>query len=137
MLTIAFGKEGASLDPRKQDGPFVARPSRPNSAIARPGQIAGFRKGMGGEGAALNRNISLLNNTGEAVTSLYWSNSATIGWGKDMLTGSALARNQQWNIEVTDGSDACLFDFRAITASEREIEIGQVNVCEESVVAFE
>ena len=137
VLTIAFGKEGEALGPRGRKGPFVAGPTRPNSAIARPGQIVGFRKGAEfGEGE-LNRNMSLLNNTGEALTSLYWSNSATIGWGKDMLTGSALARGQQWNIEVTDGSDACLFDFRAVTQSEREIEVGQVNVCEDSVVAFE
>ena len=137
VLTIAFGEAGEALDPRERKGPFVAGPSRPNSAIARPGQIVGFRKGEEFGDGELNRNISLLNRTGEALTSLYWSNSATIGWGKDMLTGSALAENQQWNIEVTDGSNACLFDFRAVTASEREIEVAQVNVCEDSIVAFE
>ncbi|UAB79385.1 hypothetical protein INR77_06845 [Erythrobacter sp. SCSIO 43205] len=137
VLTIAFGEEGDALGPRKRSGPFVAGPTRPNNAMARPGQIVGFRKGEEFGNGELNRNISLLNRTGEALTSLFWSNSATIGWGKDMLTGSALARGQQWNIEVTDGSAACLFDFRAITESEREIEVAQVNVCEDSIVAFE
>ncbi|WP_298301879.1 hypothetical protein [uncultured Erythrobacter sp.] len=135
MLTIAFGE--AAVDPRKQDGPFVVGPTQPNSAIARPGQIAGFRKGLGGENAELNRNISLMNRTGEALESLYWSNSATMGWGKDRLATASLARNQQWNIEVTDGSEACIFDFKAVTTSERVIEVGQINVCEESAVTFE
>jgi len=137
VLTIAFGKEDEAVDARGRSGPYVAGPSRPNSAIARPGQIVGFRKGEEFGDGELNRNISLLNRTGEAIASLYWSNSATIGWGKDMLAASALARGQQWNIEVTDGSEACLFDFRAVTQSEREIEVAQVNVCEDSIVAFE
>ena len=136
MLTIAFGAAVNSNDPRKREGPFVAGPTRPTPPIARPGDIVGFRKQMG-ESPLQNRNISLLNDTGEALTGIFWSNSATIGWGEDKLAGSTLARNQQWNIEVTDGSKACLFDFRAVTASEREIELGQINVCEESVVRFE
>jgi len=136
-LTIAFGKDEAATDPRKQDGPFVAGPTQPTSGIARPGQIVGFRKGMAGASDAANRSVSLYNNTGEALVSLYWSNSATMGWGEDKLASNTLARNQQWNVEVTDGSNACLFDFRAVTASEREIEVGQVNVCEAGAVSFE
>lgn len=137
MLTIAFGEDGASSPVRQSDGPFVAGPTGPTSGIARPGQIIGFRKGLGGENAPVNRNISILNQTGEALESLYWSNSATIGWGTDMLETSSLARDQQWNVVVSDGSDACLFDFRAVTTSEREIEVGQVNVCEVGAVTFE
>lgn len=137
VLTIAFGETAEESDPRGRKGPFVAGPSRPNSAIAPPGQIVGFRKGEAFGNGELNRNISLLNNTGEALESLYWSNSATIGWGEDRLSSSSLARNQQWNVEVTDGSNACLFDFRAVTTSERAIEVAQVNVCEDSIVAFE
>lgn len=136
-LTIAFGKEGAGTAAGKQTGPYVAGPTRPTPPIARPGQIIGFRKGLPGADAQANRNVSLHNNTGEALVSLYWSNSATIGWGEDRLADSLLARNQQWNVEVTDGSAACLFDFRAVTASDREIEVSQINVCEEGAVFFE
>lgn len=137
ILTIAFGTERGGMAQTKTDGPFVAGPTGPTSGIARPGDIVGFRKGLSGAGAEVNRNISLLNNTGEALTGLYWSNSATLGWGDDRLGEASLARSQQWNIEVTDGSNACLFDFRAITASQREIRVTQVNVCEESAVSFE
>ncbi|MEM1052337.1 MAG: hypothetical protein AAGI28_09610 [Pseudomonadota bacterium] len=137
MLTIAFGKEGAGVDPRKREGPFVAGPTRPTSGIAPPGQIVGFRKGPGAPGAELNRNISLLNNTGEALTGLFWSNSATMAWGEDRLAGNSLASGQQWNVQAIDGSGACLFDFRAIMQNGRQIVVSQVNVCEASSVTFE
>lgn len=137
MLTIAFGEDGANAASSRSAGPYVAGPTRPTSGIARPGQIIGFRKGERAANGELNRNVSLLNKTGEALESLYWSNSATIGWGEDRLSQSSLARDQQWNIEVTDGSNACLFDFRAVTKSDREIELGGINVCEESVISFE
>ncbi len=85
-----------------------------------------------------NRNIAILNQTGESLTSIYWSNSATLAWGDDKLgRSSVLAAGQQWNVNAGDGSNACLFDFRAITESGREIEPSRINVCEVTSVAFE
>ncbi|MFU7527772.1 hypothetical protein [Qipengyuania sp. ASV99] len=85
-----------------------------------------------------NRNIAILNQTGEALDFIYWSNSATLEWGADRLGDSyTLARGQQWNVNVSDGSSACLFDFKAVTASAREIQMTSINVCEVTSVAFE
>jgi len=85
-----------------------------------------------------NRNIAILNRTGETLNFIYWSNSATLEWGEDKLgSSSTLATGQQWNVNAGDGSNACLFDFKAITASSREIEVTRVNVCEVTSVAFE
>lgn len=85
-----------------------------------------------------NRNIAILNQTGEALNFIYWSNSATLEWGDDRLGDSyTLARGQQWNVNVSDGSSACLFDFKAVTASAREIQMTSINVCEVTSVAFE
>jgi hypothetical protein len=85
-----------------------------------------------------NRNIAVLNRTGEALNFIYWTNSATLGWGEDKLgDSSVLAAGQQWNVYGGDGSDACLFDFRAITAGGREIAFRQINVCEVTSVTFE
>ncbi len=85
-----------------------------------------------------NRNIAILNQTGEVLTFIYWSNSATLDWGEDKLgSSSTLSAGQQWNVNASDGSDACLFDFKAVTASSREIEVTRVNVCEVTSVAFE
>ncbi len=85
-----------------------------------------------------NRNIAILNRTGETLSSLYWSNSGTLDWGADKLgDASVLAAGQQWNVNASDGSNACLFDFRALTAGGREIEFTRINVCEVTSVAFE
>jgi len=85
-----------------------------------------------------NRNIAILNQTGETLLFIYWSNSATLDWGEDKLgDSSTLAAGQQWNVNASDGSNACLFDFKAETLNSRVIEVTRVNVCEVTSVAFE
>ncbi len=116
--------------------------------------IGGGATGTGGSGTATstfvevppdnastdgnNRNIAILNQTGETLNFIYWSNSATLEWGEDKLgSSSVLAAGQQWNVNAGDGSNACLFDFKAVTASGREIQVTRANVCEVTSVAFE
>ncbi len=85
-----------------------------------------------------NRNIAILNQTGETLNFIYWTNSATLGWGDDKLgESSVLATGQQWNVYAGDGSNACLFDFKAVTESGREFVSTQTNICEVSSVAFQ
>ncbi|WP_299191597.1 hypothetical protein [uncultured Erythrobacter sp.] len=85
-----------------------------------------------------NRNIALLNRSGEALTSIQWSNSAVVDWGENKLGDSGmLASGQQWNINVYDGSAACIFDFKGVTAGGREIAVTQINACEVTSVTFE
>lgn len=136
MMTVAFGREDATVAAAKGNSAAAGRTANTLSGATASGTVAGLRKGSPVD-AGTGRKVSLLNNTGEALKSLYWSNSATLGWGDDRLAGASLAREQQWNVDVTDGSSACLFDFRAVTESAREIEVGGVNVCEAGAVAFE
>ena len=85
-----------------------------------------------------NRNIAILNRTGESLNSVFWSNSATFDWGDDKLgDASVLAVGQQWNIYAGDSSNACLFDFKAVTGSGREITQSDINICEVTSVTFE
>ena len=85
-----------------------------------------------------NRTIAILNRTGEPLTTIAWTNAATIDWGDSRLPeGDSLASGQQWNVNVHDGSDACIFDFLGETESEREIERRGINVCEVVSVTFE
>ncbi|BDW81885.1 hypothetical protein MACH24_13230 [Erythrobacter sp. Dej080120_24] len=112
-LTIAFGGEDAVFAGQGTEGK------------AKPGA------------ATSDRNISILNQTGETISSIFWSNSATLDWGDDKLAGSGvLAGGQQWNVNVSDGSQACLFDFKVVTQSGREIEMARVNACETAMVEF-
>ena len=52
-------------------------------------------------------------------------------------SGSALAAGANWDVDVADGSSACLFDFRALTEAGREIRVRAVNVCDLSSVIME
>ena len=84
-----------------------------------------------------NREVSLVNNTKETIFYLYWSNTGSGSWGEDRLGSNVLSEGQQWNVTVDDGSGACRFDFRAVTASGREIERRDVNVCGVFTVTFD
>lgn len=129
VLTVEF--DGSV----SQDFALNDNPVRP--AIAEDGPAIGFLPGRSG-GDGNDRNISIINQTGEALNFIYWSNSATLEWGDDKLGDAyTLAEGQQWNVNVIDGSNACLFDFRAVTAGAREIELTRINVCEVVDVAFE
>lgn len=116
VLTIAFDSEAAA------------------AGSASGGVASAKAKSAAADGS---RNISILNQTGETINFIYWSNSATLGWGEDKLgSSSTLAGGQQWNVNVSDGSDACLFDFKVVTESGREIEQTRINACEVTSVEF-
>lgn len=83
-----------------------------------------------------NRAMRILNNTGQTIMFLYWSNVATNSWGDDRLGNGVLADGQDWNVIVDDGSGACVFDFRADLADGRRIERRAVNVCTATLVQF-
>lgn len=84
-----------------------------------------------------NRYIAILNRTGETLDVIHWSNSATLDWGEDKLgDAGVLAQDQQWNVNVNDGSNACLFDFKGVTQSGREIEVQSINACDQSSVTL-
>ncbi len=88
-------------------------------------------------GDGYNRDVSLVNNTKETIFYIYWSNTTISDWGTDMLGSSTLAAGQQWAVTVDDGTGACNFDFKAVTAGGREIIQNNVNVCAVSTITFE
>ena len=84
-----------------------------------------------------DRNISILNNTGQTIMYLYWSSTQTSSWGEDRLGSEVFPANQGWDVEVDDGSGACNFDFRARLADGSEIDRANVNVCSVLQVSFD
>lgn len=137
MLTVDFERGGS----RGNDGSgtYSARigGKRVQSDIAPAGPPIGYAR-LPASPDGQDRRVSILNQTGETLETIFWSNSATLEWGSDKLgVGQVLASDQQWNVNVFDGSTACLFDFRAVTASGREVEVGSVNVCEDTSVVIE
>ncbi|WP_162627639.1 hypothetical protein [Erythrobacter sp. KY5] len=144
MLTIDFG-ENDVLNAKAPERRGTMERGTPNrgalgavkSTLAPPGQLVGTRRpAVSPDGQ--DRRLSILNQTGETLSEIYWSNSATLEWGYDRLgTGYTLSRDQQWNVTVQDGSSACIFDFKAVTENAREIELPAINVCEEESIVIE
>lgn len=131
LLTVDFDGSDAPASGTMRSGAASA------SASASANTGAGFAKG-GAVNSAYDRNIIILNRSGEAFSSVFWSNSATFEWGDNMLSDDAtLAAGADWSVDVDDGSSACLFDFRALTQSNREIRMRAVNVCDIASVTME
>ena len=84
-----------------------------------------------------NRNVSFVNNGKESIFYIYWANIASSSWGNDQLGSSTLPAGQSWETTVDDGSGACRFNFRAVTAGGREIVRSDINVCSTYTIAFE
>ncbi len=80
-------------------------------------------------GDGYNRDVTLINQSGETIMFLYWSNVDMDSWGQDQLGTQIMGDGQNWFVTVDDGTGACYFDFMAVTASERQIERRNVNVC--------
>jgi len=84
-----------------------------------------------------NREVGLVNDTKETIYYIYWSNTGASGWGDDRLGNDVLLSGDSWNVTVDDGSGACRFDFKAVTAGGREIERRDVNVCGVFTISFD
>ncbi len=84
-----------------------------------------------------NRAVSLVNRGKESIFYIYWANIASTTWGSDRLGSSTLPAGQSWETTVDDGSGACRFNFRAVTAGGREILRNDVNVCSTYTINFD
>ena len=82
-----------------------------------------------------NRDVSLINQTGEVIMYMQWSNSNETSWGDDRLGADVIANGQSWFVTIDDGTGSCNFDFQATTASGRAVQ-RQVNVCQVSEIYF-
>ena len=83
-----------------------------------------------------NRNVSFANEGKETIFYIYWRNIAASGWSADQLGSSVLSAGDSWATTVDDGSGACRFDFRAVTAGGREMLVNDFNVCSSYTITF-
>lgn len=89
-----------------------------------------------GSNDGLDRHVQVRNRTGESIYFLYWSNTGDDSWRQDRLGEEVLLQDQEWSVVIDDGSGACRFDFKAVTASDREIIRNNVDVCTVSTIDF-
>jgi hypothetical protein len=83
-----------------------------------------------------NRNVTIINNTGQDIIRFYGSNAGTSSWEEDILGTGILPRGQAVNINFDDGTGYCTFDFKAELASGATRETYGVDVCRVSSVTI-
>jgi len=79
---------------------------------------------------ALDRRVTIINNTGFTITNFYGSNKGTNSWEEDILGQSTLPSGSQVTINFNDGSGYCKFDFKAVFSDGDVLVRENVNVCE-------
>lgn len=80
--------------------------------------------------AALNRVVTIVNNTGYVMTEFYGSNKGTTSWEEDILGYDVLGGYESIDINFDDGTGYCMFDFKAIFSDGDEVVSKGINVCE-------
>jgi hypothetical protein len=114
--------------------PPPAAPAKPADAPAAPPVAV---NPPAGQQQQFNRNVILVNQSGDTIMYLYWSNTSQSEWGSDQLGSDVLPDGQSIAANVDDGSNACEFDMMAVTSSGRQITHQAVNVCSVSEVYFQ
>ena len=86
--------------------------------------------------AALDRRVTIINNTGQDIIRFYGSNAGTNSWEEDILGTSILPRGRSVSINFDDGTGYCTFDFKAELESGATRETYGVDVCRVSSVTI-
>jgi hypothetical protein len=118
-------------------GPVAAPPAAPAKPADAPAAPPVAANPPAGQQQQFNRNVILVNQSGDTIMYLYWSNTSQSEWGSDQLGSDVLPDGQSIAANVDDGSNACEFDMMAVTSSGRQITHQAVNVCSVSEVYFQ
>lgn len=86
--------------------------------------------------AALDRRVTIVNETGFAMTNFYGSNTGSSSWEEDILGADILPSGSQVSINFNDRSGYCMFDFKAVFEDGDELIRERVNVCETSTFTY-
>ncbi len=82
--------------------------------------------------SSANRHVIVGNFTGVTMTRFYASRTTTNSWEEDILGSSVLASGRSVDINIDDGTGACLFDLKAVFADGDVVIREDFNVCRES-----
>ncbi|MXO70762.1 toll/interleukin-1 receptor domain-containing protein [Alteraurantiacibacter buctensis] len=83
-----------------------------------------------------NRDVRLINQSGDTIMYLRWSDANQSDYGADRLGSDVLGNGEYWDVTIDDGTGACTYDLMATTAGGRNIARNGVNVCAVSSVTF-
>ncbi len=79
---------------------------------------------------ALNRWVTIINNTGYDIVRFYGSQRDAKTWQEDILGNRILRSGSSININFDDGTGYCIFDFKAVFEDDDVLIRKGINVCE-------
>ncbi|MGB8815251.1 MAG: hypothetical protein WCC57_18895 [Paracoccaceae bacterium] len=79
---------------------------------------------------ALDRRVTIVNNTGFTMVKFYGSNTGSKSWQEDILGNDVLPSGSQVTVNFNDDSGYCKFDFKAVFDDGDELVREDVNICE-------
>ncbi|MEY4698161.1 MAG: hypothetical protein RIT14_2589 [Pseudomonadota bacterium] len=80
--------------------------------------------------AAQDRRVTIINDTNYTIVEFYGSNTGESSWEEDILGQDVLPPGEDVVINFDDGSEYCMFDFRAVFEDGEELVEEGVDVCE-------
>ncbi len=79
--------------------------------------------------SALNRKVTIVNNTDFTIIRFYGSNKGSKSWEEDILGSDVLGPGQRVNINFDDGTGYCKFDFKAVFDDGDVLTKKNINIC--------
>lgn len=85
---------------------------------------------------AANKNVLIVNNTGQTIWRFYGSPVNVNDWEEDILGSNVLSAGQSVNIDFSDGRSICNYDMRAEFRDGSALVKNNINVCRVASVSF-
>lgn len=86
--------------------------------------------------SAADRHVKIVNATSHTIVRFYASRTSTNSWEEDILGDNTLSSGHSANINIDDGSGACVYDFKAVFDDGDELVRSEVNVCQISSYTY-
>ena len=90
----------------------------------------GFVTALAAPALALDRKVTIVNNSGFTISYIYGLNVGTTFWEEDLLASDVLSTGASVVVNFDDTTGYCRFDLRAIFDDGTELVKKDVYVCE-------
>lgn len=85
---------------------------------------------------AQDRNVQVVNETQHAIVQFFASNVERGTWEEDILGENVLPVGGAVNVNIDDGSGACVYDFKAVFEDGQELVRTGIDVCTTSTYTY-
>lgn len=107
------------------------------AAVAASAVLSGCVETTTGTSMGLNRNVMVVNQSGDTVYRLYGTNTARSDFGPDRLGSQVIPNGSSMVINFDDGSSNCMFDIRVVFPDGFYVDDYGVNVCQISTYVIQ